>query len=325
MTRAALLAAWMLAAPPAFAARRVVVLDTSASADFAWPSAQRAVVAELVASNAELVIRPAQAGDVSALEHEVVDAAQEPETAGAVGVARVGSGGFALVALHAARTPVRVEDDVEQGAVADGAVALRVSEVLKVRRFELPPVEKPRPVPPPPTPKPAHAGLWPWVAFGVAATRGAASAAPALGFGLRVPIAPWFSLEPSAALTLGGLRVDTGAGDVTLTEREATLDLVIAPAEHEGLSAGVAAGGGVAWLSAEPHADSGYHGTPRSAPVAVFGLRAFGAWQVRSFRVLAFVETSLFVPAVTIGDGESDLARLGQPWLMSGVALGYRP
>jgi hypothetical protein len=325
MRRAALFAALMLAAPSALGARRVVVLDTSARSDFAWPSGQRAVVAELMASDAELVIRPALAGNASALEREVFEAAGEPDTVGAVGVGREGSVGIALVALHAGRSPVRIEDDVAQGPVADGAVALRVSEVLKVRSFELPPAAEPHRAPPPP--REAHLALWPWVAFGVAATRGASSAAPAVALGLRVPIAPWLALEPAGALTLGGLRVDTSAGDVALAARQATLDFVIAPADHEGLSPGVAAGGGIAWISGQPRAESGYHGTESSTQVSVFGMRAFGAWQRKSLRLLAFVEASLFVPAVTVtvsGDG-SELARLGQPWLMSGVAIGYGP
>jgi len=167
--------------------------------------------------------------------------------------------------------------------------------------------------------------LWPWVALGVAATRGASNAVPAVALGLRVPIARWLALEPAGALTLGGLRVDTSAGDVSLTERQATLEFVVAAADHEGFSPGVAAGGGIAWISGQPRAESGYQGTESSTQVAVFGLRAFGAWQRRSLRLLAFVEASLFVPAVTVtGDG-SELARLGQPWLMSGVAIGYGP
>jgi hypothetical protein len=323
MRRAAIFAAFVLAAPSAFGARRVVVLDTSASADFAWPSAQRVVVAELVASDAELVIRPTPASSAGALEREVVEAAREPDTVGAVGVGREGSLGFALVVLHAGRSPVRIEDDVEQGPVADGAVALRVSDVLKVRTFDLPPDEEPRRVPPPP--RETHATVWPWVAIGVATTRGASSAVPAIALGLRVPMARWLSLEPSGALTLGGLRVDTSAGDVALAARRATLELVIAPADRTGLAAGMGAGGGIAWVSGQPRAESGYRGTERSTQVSLFGLRGFGAWQGRSLRLLAFVEASLFFPAVTIGGSDTELARLGQPWLMSGVALGYRP
>jgi hypothetical protein len=322
MRRAALFAAVFLAAPSAFGAR-VVVLDTSASADFAWPSGQRAVVAELMASDAELVIRPALARSAGALERAVFEAALEPDTVGAVGVGREGSRGFALVALHSGRSPVRIEDDVEQGPVADGAVALRVSEVLKVRSFVLPPVADPHPTRP--RPREARATVWPWVAFGAAATRGASSAVPAVALGLRVPLAPWLSLEPAGALTLGGLRVHTGAGDVALAARQATLELVIAPSDREGLSPGLGAGGGIAWVSGQPRAQNGYRGTERSAQVSLFGMRAFGAWQGRSLRLLAFVEASLFVPAVTIGGSGSELARVGQPWLMAGVALGYRP
>lgn len=326
MRSAGVLAALLLAASSAAAAGSVVVLEPRASSAFAWPAGERAVVAELMANDAEIVIRPTTAETAAALEREVVAAALEPDTRGAVGVGRDGDVGFAHVAVHGSRYAVRIEDDVREGPVAEGAVALRVSEVLSVRRFDLPPDEPPAPPPPvePATPEPKPR-LWPWLALAGVATRGASGVAPAAALGLRVPITSWLSLEPSGALTLDGLEVQTAAGDVALSARQATLELVVAPTERQGFVVGAGLGAGLAWLWGTPRAQSGYRGLERSTEVSLLALRAFGGWHGSELRVLAFMQASLFLPAVTIRASERELARLGQPWFMGGLALGYSP
>jgi hypothetical protein len=261
---------------------------------------------------------------VAALEREVMLAAEEPDTAGAVGVGRDGSLGFALVALPAARAPVRIEDDLRQGPVADGAVALRVSEVLRVRTFELPP-ERARPEPPPRVDEPQPAPVWPWLALGGVVARGASGVAPAVAGGLRVPLGEWVSLEPTGAFTLGTLRVDSAAGDVALSLRKVSLELVLAPTERPGLTGGVGAGGGIAWVTGTPTAGAGYVGTERSTQVSLLALRGFGGWQARHLRLLAFLEASALLPAITLRAGSAEVARIGQPWLLGGLLVGYAP
>jgi hypothetical protein len=326
MRCALLAAAFLLAAPPLTAAERVVVLEQKEGAELAWPSGQRAVVAELMASDVELVLRQSSSENAAALELEVLEAAREADTTGAVGVGRQGSIAFALVARHGGRGPIRIEDDVAQGPVADGAVALRVSEILRVRRFDLPPAppSRPRELVRKPEPPPSSS-LWPWLAVAGMATRGASTVAPAVALGLRVPISAWFSLEPAGAFSLGRLRVSTSAGDVDLSARQATLELVIAPTHHSGLSAGVGAGGGIAWVSATARANAGHLAADRSTQVSLLALRGFGAWQWRSLRLMAFAEASALLPAVSVRASGREVARLGQPWVLSGVAVGYSP
>jgi hypothetical protein len=94
---------------------------------------------------------------------------------------------------------------------------------------------------------------------------------------------------------------------------------------HRGLSAGVGAGGGVAWLSAVPRASAGYEGTEQSTQVSLLSLRGFGAWQTRHLKALLFLEVSATLPAVSVRASGTEVASLGQPWLTSGVALGYSP
>ncbi len=113
---------------------------------------------------------------------------------------------------------------------------------------------------------------------------GASGVSAVTGVGVRVPLHPWVSLEPSGGFTIGGLDVQTAAGDVTLSLRRATLEIVVAPVTHRGLSAGVGAGGGVAWLSAVPRANAGYEGTEQSTQVSLLALRGFGAWQTRHLK-----------------------------------------
>jgi hypothetical protein len=326
MRCALLAAALVLAASPLAAAERVVVLEPPVGSEFAWPSGQRAIVAELMTGDVELVLRQSSSTTVDALELEVLEAAREPDTTGAVGVGRQGSIAFALVARHGGRGPVRIEDDVAQGPVADGAVALRVSEVLRVRRFDLPP-EPARPPPPELArkPEPPPPSLWPWLAVAGMGTRGAATMAPAVALGLRVPISSWFSLEPAGAFSLGRLRVSTSAGDVGLLARQATLELVFAPTQRPGLSAGVGAGGGIAWFSGAARANVGHLAADRATQVSLLAVRGFGTWQTGRLRLMAFAEVSALLPAVTVRASGREVARLGQPWVLSGVAVGYAP
>jgi hypothetical protein len=323
--RAVLVAAALVAAASvAVAAPSVIVLEAPATSQHAWPSGERAVVAELLASDVELVLRPSNAPNLAELELEVLKAASEPDAAGAVGVGREGFNAFAIVASHSGRPPVRVQDDVRQGAVAEGAVALRVSEVLRARRFDLPP-ETLRRNEAAPAKKPERLLLWPWISVGGVGSRGASGVSAATGIGVRVPLHPLISLEPSGGFTIGGLDVETAAGDVTLSLRRATLEIVVAPVTHRGISAGVGAGGGVAWLSAVPRANAGYEGTEQSTRVSLLALRGFGAWQMRHLKALLFFELSAMLPAVSVRASGTELASLGQPWLTSGVALGYSP
>jgi hypothetical protein len=317
-------AALSAAAPVAVAAPSVIVLEVPATSQHAWPSGERAVVAELLASDVELVLRASNAPSLAELEQEVLKAATEPDAAGAVGVGREGFKGFAIVAPHSGRPPVRVQDDLREGAVAEGAVALRVSEVLRARRFDLPP-ESPRRTEAAPAKEPPPLPLWPWISVGGVGSRGASSISAVTGVGVRVPLHPWISLEPSGGFTIGGLDVQTAAGDVTLSLRRATLEIVVAPVTHRGISAGVGAGGGVAWLSAVPRANAGYEGTEQSTQVSLLALRGFGAWQTRHLKTLLFLELATMLPAVTVRASGTELASLGQPWLTSGVALGYTP
>jgi hypothetical protein len=327
MRCALLAAALVLAAPPLTAAERVVVLEPKEKSELAWPSGQRAVVAELMASDVELVLRQSSSESAAALELEVLEAAREADTTGAVGVGRQGSIAFALVARHGGRGPIRIEDDVAHGPVADGAVALRVSELLRVRRFDLPPEppSRPRELVRKPEPPPPSSSLWPWLAVAGMATRGASTVAPAVALGLRVPLSAWLSLEPAGAFSLGRLRVSTPAGDVGLSARQATLELVIAPTHHSGLSAGVGAGGGIAWVSGTARANAGHLAADRSTQVSLLALRGFGAWQSRSLRLMAFAEASALLPAVSVRASGRELARVGQPWVLSGLAVGYSP
>jgi len=330
--RLGVLAAFLIAAPCAAGERVVVMLEPPDDATLAWPSGRRAVVAELSLGDVELVLRSTRAATVADYEAEVLAAAAEPEAAGAVGVARQGSRGVAFVALAGARSTIRVEDDVNQGSVAEGAVALRVAELLRVRTFALPPPAPP-PSSPPASPEPTPSNepprpswpVWPWLGFGGVAARGASGAAPMVAIGLRVPLSGWFYLEPSAAFTVDSLDVETPAGEVALSARQATVGLVLAPEDPKTLSGGIGVNAGLVWLSGLPRASAGYAGTESGTAVSVVGLRGFGTWHTGSIAIMAFAEAALLLPAVSVRADGAELARVGQPWLMAGLAVGPTP
>jgi hypothetical protein len=78
-------AALSAAAPVAVAAPSVIVLEVPATSQHAWPSGERAVVAELLASDVELVLRASNAPSLAELEQEVLKAATEPSASVARG------------------------------------------------------------------------------------------------------------------------------------------------------------------------------------------------------------------------------------------------
>lgn len=146
-----------------------------------------------------------------------------------------------------------------------------------------------------------------------------------VSIGLRVPLSGFLHLEPSAAFTVDSLNVDTPAGEVALSARQATVGVVFAPENPGMLSGGIGVNAGLVWLSGLPRANAGYAGTESGTAVSTLGLRGFGTWHLGSIAIMAFAEAALLLPAVSVRADGSELTRVGQPWLMAGLAVGPTP
>ena len=126
--------------------RQVIVLNLRGNASLSpWPEGTRAVIAELSASDDQVLVRPSSAATLSSLMTELEKAASEEQTVGAVCIGQSGSAAIAYVWVNGGSSAIRVEDDTREGAVAEGALALRVTEILHVRNVELPSARRPKP------------------------------------------------------------------------------------------------------------------------------------------------------------------------------------
>ena len=301
--------------------RRIVVLEAREPAETAWPEGSRAVVAELSARDDELVLRATSSAEPGGLNQALMAAANEAGTFGAVVVVRASGRGVALVHLHGQKSAVRVEDDLSQGVIAEGAVALRVSELLHVRGFELPPTE-----PPSPAPKTSPGvTIQPWVGVGAFGSSGGGAPAPALSLGARVPLVGMFGLEGSGALALSGFEVTTAAGTASVSAQQMAFHAYLNPFGDAPYGLAIGLGSGVVWLSETARPAEGYGGHDASALTGLASLRAVASLTHGRLRFFALGEASLLLPAVRVRADEDELASLGRPWLFAALGVGFAP
>ena len=124
------------------ARRLVVVLSASMGTIETWPDGTQAVVAELVAGGYELTLRASHARDRDALLAELATVASERPVLGAVVVVREGARGVAYVHTQRDGT-VPVTTDVSDGAVGEGALALRITQLLGPAKLDVPKASPP--------------------------------------------------------------------------------------------------------------------------------------------------------------------------------------
>lgn len=301
--------------------RRIVVLEARGPDETAWPEGSRAVVAELAARDDELVLRATSSEEPGALSRALLAAAHEPGTFGAVAVVRNEGRGVALVQLRGQKSAIRVEDDLSQGVIAEGSVALRVSELLHVRGFELPPSRTPAAT----AQADAAVAIQPWVAIGAFGSSGGDAPAPALALGARIPVAAAFGLEGSGALSLAGFEVATSAGTASVSTQQVSLHAYFDPMRDAPLGVALGLGGGVAWLSETASAAEGYSGFDTSALAALASARAVASLNHGRLRLFALGEASLLLPSVRVRADDDELATLGRPWLFVAIGLGFAP
>ncbi|HVR20942.1 MAG TPA: hypothetical protein VMS65_14625 [Polyangiaceae bacterium] len=321
--------AWLLA--PAWAraegtsVRPWVVVLRPGSGPFApWPEGMQAVVAELVAGGYELTLRASVAENRDDLLAELERVVEEERVLGAVVVVRDGNRGIAYVCTR--NGTVRVEAGLAEGAVGEGALALRITQLLGPPRFEL---EKPRPTPAPapapsapsPPPRRDH-GLLLALQAGLAFSSDLTEPLPLAGFVARKDVVGPLSLDGSAWLTLGASRLEASAGTVDIDAEELALHLSLNPFRENSLGLSLGLGGGIVWVQGKGEAAANYTATDDSTRVALLSARATASFRHNQFSLLVAIEPGVMLPPVSIGAGD-DVSRLGRPWTQASVGLGW--
>ena len=311
--------------------RQVIVLNLRGNASMSpWPEGTRAVIAELAASDDQVLVRRSSATTFGALMRELELAAGEEQTVGAVCVGKSGSAGIAYVWVHGGTSAVRVEDDMREGAVAEGAIALRVTEILHVRNLELPSArrkrERQQTLPPPPPPEPeGPPAFTTWLGFGVLASSDAEGPVGAVAVGARVPLAPILGMELAVTSSLGWLDVQTEVGDAEVDMEAATLHAVVDPWASASVSGSFGLGGGVAWAAELGQPRPGFANYYDSTLVGLVSARLGVAFRQGHLSLVAFAEPGIMVPAVTLAADGQEVARLGSPWFSAMLGAGFSP
>jgi hypothetical protein len=312
--------------------RQVIVLNLRGNPSLApWPEGTRAVIAELATSAEQVLVRPSSASTFAALMSELEHAASEEQTVGAVCVGKSGSVGIAYVWVTGASSAIRVEDDLREGVVAEGAVALRVSQILHVTNLELPSARKeppppaPKPLPPPPPPQSGPPAFTTWLGIGGLTSSDASGPVPTVSVGARLPLGPIVGLEASATGSFGWLKVRTDAGDAEVSMQALTLHAVVDPWAESSASVSFAFGGGAAWAAELGEPRPGYSNLYDSTVVGLLSARIGGMLRNGHLSVVGYLEPGILLPAVTLTADEREVARLGRPWFSGMIGLGFSP
>ncbi len=309
--------------------RLVVVLRPHPGSAETWPEGTQAVVAELVAGGYELLLRASVARTRDGLLAELVTAASERPVLGAVVILRDGERGIAYVYTEKSGT-IPVETGVSEGAVGEGAVALRIAQVLgppdlDVRQDHPATAPAPRPdVAPPPAPleESAHHTLLVAVAAGLVLTSDLPEPLPIGSLGLRQRLLGPLSLDAVVLFALGASRIETAAGSVDLSAQELALHLSFDPVQdsHFGFSLGL--GGGMVFTQGDGAANEGFSASSDSTLVALLSARAALTFTHGDWSLLLGFEPGVLLPAVDVSAG-SETVRLGRPWTTASVGLGW--
>jgi hypothetical protein len=307
--------------------RLVVVLRPNPGAMEPWPEGTQAVVAELVAGGYELMLRASAARDRDGLLAELQAVAAERPVLGAVVVVREGDRGIAYVYTAKSGT-VPVETGVGEGAVGEGALALRITQILGPPRLEVAP--PPRAVAPPPSPPPAppivreteRPAFLVAIAGALAFTSDLPEPLPMVGISARRRLVGPLSLEAAGALTLGASQLETTGGSVEVSAEELTLHVTFDPLREAEVGLSLGLGGGVVWVRGNGDARSGFSATTDATRVALLSAKAAASFTHKDWSLLLGVEPGVMLPPVSIGSG-GDTARLGRPWTTASVGLGW--
>jgi hypothetical protein len=289
-----------------------------------WAEGTQAVVAELVAGGYELTLRSSSARDRARAVAELERAASAPGIIGGVLVMREGELGVAYVWTREAGT-VRIEAGIAEGAVGEGELALRTTQLLGPARidFEKPAVIR-KPVPTPSTPPPRAAPMRTVLALqaGLAFSSDLTEPLPVAGLTVQRGLFGFLSIEASGWLTLGASRLETPAGSVDITSQELRMHASFEPLREEKIALSLGLGGGVVWVHGDAVAPASGSVAEDSTRVGVVSARGTVTLKHDDLRLLLGLEPGVMLPAVSISAGDEAI-RLGRPWTLASVGLGW--
>ncbi len=311
----------------AHAAPQVVVLQLGAGALETWPQGTQAVIAELVASSYELVVRASESTALEGLERELMAAGQPSSIIGAVAVLRQGTKGLALV--YTSRSGLsRIEVEAPEGTIAEGRLALRVVELLRT-------LDVPAASGEPSTARSPAAGkarpraqVHPFeirAGVGLAFSSGATSAFPLVAIGGSALLAGPLGVDLELRATPVETSIETSAGtlDARAEQLAAHLTFDAASSRHFRLALGLGASG--LWMQAAAADSQRFSGESDETRVLVVSARARASVRAGVLSLSLAAEPGLALPAVSVRASDDAVERLGRPWFCTIVGVGWAP
>lgn len=303
-----------------------------------WQEAEHRVAAELETSGFRVVRRPVEADTEEDLMRQLLNS--NPSFASFVMV-REGNGGAALVWLAGnARIKHFAMDDVSSSSAA-GAIALRVTEMLNMQVLT---IEVPVPAPQPDTdpvrdepdkaPVPNEAAPddlaaeqgrgFVWFGPSAVMSSGGDRMGGGSSLGLGIPLSELLSLEAAGDFVPIPLVVHSAAGTTEITSISARVLTELDIALGKIWRVGVGLGAGIMRVASQSDSAPGFEARSATTSAALVAARARMRFDAKSgFSVLLSIDPSIAVPSISIRADDTEVARLGRPWLTGTVALGW--
>lgn len=320
------LCCWLSAPSAGAEERRVIVLMPRALENEVWPAGTQAVIAELAAVDYQVIVESSQAASLEALTKELRQAASAPSTAAALTVLRRDNTGIAYVYAQRDSQLMQLQGPLTQGAVGEGALALRVTELVRTRDWQLPQPALEAPSAPrvrkrvQPEPR-SRSALW--LGLGPLFSSGTAAPLIAASFGLAVPLSRPLTLDTSVNMSLLPLELSTDAGAVEINTRQLTGHLLVSLWRSSVVALSAGPGGGVVWVQETAEAGPGYRARSDSAAVGLLTLRARASFQTGGLTFLLIAEPGALLPAISVRADQDELSRIGNPWVLLSGGLGW--
>jgi hypothetical protein len=308
--------------------RPVIVLIANDLGADEWPEGTQAVIAELSANGFHVIQQSSHSASAGELLAEVAHSASQGAVLGVVTVLREGNTGAAYVWTEHGERVLRDDSSGAQGAVAVGAVALRVVELFRTETLKFPMdvsvPQRPRKAEQSRTVHVSHRSwLNPWLGVATVIPTSAATMPLQLSLGTAAELVSPIALDLGARLGILPERFETSVGHFSLRSMEFGARVMLDPKPARQVSLAGGLGISSLWFRETATGGPGFLGKSDTTQVVLLALRARLTLRSQRFFGVLVVDPGLTVPAVSVRSNFGEVAHLGRPWLATELGVGW--
>jgi hypothetical protein len=312
---AVLVAGLMLSGVARAEERPVMVLEPDDLGTEQWPEGTRAVIAELSANGFRVVEAQSHAPTAGALLAEVAHTASPASVLGVVAVLREGDTGAAYVWTARGERVLRDDTPGARGAVAEGAIALRVVEFFRNEQLEFPLGEPspPRRVAPAPPPSSPSRGML-WLGAGTALSWNSGTPPLDVHLGATLALVSPFSVDLGGSVGLLPERIESSAGRLSLRAQQFGGRVMFDPGLPSSVGLAVGLGASSLWLQERATGRADFQGKYDTTQVMLLAARARLALRQSRLAAVLVLDSGVTFPAISVRADQREVTRLGRPW-----------